>query len=194
MIMSFETPYPADPGNRAPTRDVAARNEGPERQAWFAIQVKSRCETAAYQELSGRGLEAFLPLQYVRRRWSDRTKILNLPAFPGYLFCRFDLSNRFRVLSTPGVAHIVGAGSTPIPISEAEIRAVRTMVGGELPVVPWPYLRLGQRVRLDRGPLAGLVGIITKAADGGDRVVVSVDLLQRSVAAEIDRDWIGGEQ
>jgi transcription antitermination factor NusG len=192
--MSIDTPYRADPGSDAPTRDVAARTEELEELPWFAIRVKSRCEVTAYEELSARGLEAFLPLQRVRRRWSDRTKILDLPVFPGYLFCRFELSNRFRVLNTPGVAQIVGAGNTPIPISETEIRSVRTMLAVEIPLVPWPYLRAGQQVHIHRGPLAGLEGIIARAPDGGSRVVVSVDLLQRSVAAEIDRDWIGGVQ
>jgi transcription antitermination factor NusG len=191
MLMSIDTLYRADPGSDVTTRDLAARTEGLEGLPWFAIRVRSRCEATAYKELSARGLETFLPLQPVRRRWSDRIMMLDLPVFPGYLFCRFELSNRFRVLNTPGVAQIVGAGNTPIPISETEIRSVRTMLAVKIPLVPWPYLRVGQPVHIRRGPLAGIEGIIARAPDGGTRVVVSVDLLKRSVAAEIDRDWIG---
>lgn len=162
--------------------------------AWFGIHVKSRCEALAHHELSLRGLEAFLPLQRVKRRWSDRVKTIDVPLFPGYLFCRFDLSGRVRVLNAPGVAHIVGAGFNPIPISETEIRSIQTMVASKAILVPWPYLQLGQRVRIDYGPLAGVEGVVIRAEDGRSRVVVSVTLLQRSIATEIDRDWIGRVQ
>jgi transcription antitermination factor NusG len=161
-----------------------------ERQAWFAIHVRSKCESRAYSELSARGFEAFLPLRQVKRRWSDRDKTMDDPVFPGYLFCRFGLSNRFRVLNVPGVARIVGAGLTPIAIPDDEIRSVERLVESRMMLHPWPYLKSGQRVRIDRGPLEGLEGMVIRAADGSPRVVVSVALLQRSVAAEIDRDWI----
>lgn len=165
------------------------KSEG-ESTSWFGIHVRSQCEVQAYDELRYRGFETFLPQHQVKRRWSDRVKILDLPLFPGYLFCRFGLSDRVRVLGTRGVARIVGAGSKPIPISELEIQHVQTLVGSKTPLVPWPYLKAGHRVRIDSGPLAGVEGIVIRAADGRHRVVVSVDLLQRAVATEIDRDCI----
>ena len=111
---------------------------------WFAIQVRSRSETRTHQELGLRGFESFLPVRQVRHRWSDRYKTIEEPLFPGYLFCRFDLSNRFRVLNTTGVAQIIGAGSTPIPVDESEIRSLRALVASETSLIPWPCLRTGQ--------------------------------------------------
>jgi transcriptional antiterminator NusG len=161
---------------------------------WFGIHVKSRCEAQVHDELCLRGLAVFLPLQRVKRRWSDRIKTLDFPVFPGYLFCRFKLSESGRILCMRGVTRILGAGSNPIPISEAEIRSIQTLVASKAALFPWPYLHAGHRVRIDRGPLAGVEGIVVRAEDGRSRVVVSLDLLQRAVAAEIDRDSIGQVQ
>jgi transcription antitermination factor NusG len=111
--------------------------------------------------------------------------------FSGYLFCKFAPLDRLRVLNAAGVAQIVGIGNTPVPISEAEIRSVQTLVTSKVACAPWPYLQTGQRVSIDGGPLAGIEGVIVKAEDGKPRVVVSVPMLLRSVAAEIERDWIG---
>ncbi len=161
---------------------------------WFGIRVKSRCEVRAHEDLCLRGFEAFLPLCSVRRRWSDRVKTLQVPMFRGYLFCRFALPDRVRVLNAAGVAQIVGCGNNPAPISETEIRSVQTLVSSNVACTPWPYLQAGQRVSIDNGPLAGVEGVILRAEDGKSRVVVSVAMLLRSVAAEIERDWIGRVQ
>lgn len=114
--------------------------------------------------------------------------------FRGYLFCRFALLDRIRVLNAAGVAQIVGCGNSPVPISEMEIRSVQTLVTSKVACTPWPYLQAGQRVSIDNGPLAGVEGVILRAEDGKPRVVVSVSMLLRSVAAEIERDWIGRVQ
>jgi transcription antitermination factor NusG len=114
--------------------------------------------------------------------------------FRGYLFCRFALPDRVRVLNAAGVAQIVGCGNNPAPISETEIRSVQTLVSSNVACTPWPYLQAGQRVSIDNGPLAGVEGVILRAEDGKSRVVVSVAMLLRSVAAEIERDWIGRVQ
>lgn len=157
---------------------------------WFAVRVKPRSEFRACNELSLRGFEPFVPSRPVKRRWSDRVKVQEEPLFSGYLFCRFHPLERVRVLETPTVIQIVGNGSTPVPLEEAEVHAIQAMVASRVPILPWPYLKAGQRVRIDAGPLAGVEGVIVRA-EGGPRVVVSVTLLQRSVAAEIDREWIG---
>ena len=127
----------------------------------------------------------------VKRRWSDRTKIMDQPLFPGYLFGRFHLDDRVRVLQAPGVKQILGIGNTPAPISAAELDNLRKLVSANPVMVPWPYLQTGQRIRIDRGPLAGVKGFVVRAEEESLRIVVSVDLLQRSVATEIDRDCIG---
>jgi transcription antitermination factor NusG len=182
-------PFAGQPG---PGGNVCEFPATPEVLAWYGIHVKSRCESRVHQELSDRGFETFLPMHREKRRWSDRTKTIDVPLFPGYLFCKFELTHRFRILNAPGVARILGAGSTPIPISEAEIRSVEALVASRTALVPWPFLQIGQRVRIAYGPLAGVEGIVARAEDGRSRVVVSVTMLQRAVAAEIDREWIGG--
>jgi transcription antitermination factor NusG len=161
---------------------------------WFAIRTAPRWESLASSELNQRGLETYLPVCRVKRRWSDRTKIIDQPLFPGYLFGRFHLNDRVRILQLPGVKQILGIGSAPAPISEAELANLRALVAANPVMVPWPYLRAGQRVQICRGPLAGVKGFVVRAEEGSLRIVVSVDLLQRSVATEIDRDCIGAAE
>jgi transcription antitermination factor NusG len=158
---------------------------------WYAIRTTARWEVLASDELSRRGIETYLPLCRVKHRWSDRVKIVEQPLFSGYLFGRFPLADRIRVLEAPGVRQIVGIGGAPAPIAAAEIDNLRTLVAANPLLVPWPYLHAGQKVRIVRGPLAGVEGFVVRAEKSALRVVVSVDLLQRSVAAEIDRDCIG---
>jgi transcription antitermination factor NusG len=143
----------------------------------------------AASTLHGKGYEKFLPLYRSRRQWSDRVKEVELPLFPGYLFCRFDLRHTLMpILTTPGVINIVGAGKTPLPVADEEIESIRAILRAGLAVEPWPRLAVGSKVYIERGPLAGIEGIIMNL-DKGHRLVVSVSLLQRSVAVEIDRAW-----
>jgi transcription antitermination factor NusG len=156
---------------------------------WYAIRIHSRLGSVAAATLRGKGYEEFLPLYRSRRRWSDRTKELELALFPGYLFCRFDVSDRLMpILTTPGVIGIVGAGKTPIPVDDEEIEAIRVVLRSGLAAQPWPFLPVGSKVYIEGGPLAGVEGIITNTRKVY-RLVVSVNLLQRSVAVEIDREW-----
>lgn len=152
---------------------------------WFALQVRTRHEIGVAKFLSGRGYNPFLPLYQNRRRWSDRVKVVEEPLFPGYLFCRFDLNNRLPILTTPGVIQVVGFNRIPFPVDEAEIGAIRNLVASGFPSKPWPYLQVGNRVQIDSGPLGGLEGLLVELR-GSHRLVVSVTLLQRSVAVEID--------
>lgn len=156
---------------------------------WFALNTKSRYEDFVARQLFGKGYEVFLPVYKARRKWSDRVKQIELPLFPGYLFCRFDPQNRFPILTTPGVIQIVGLGKTPIPVDESEISAIRTAVSSELTREPWPYLQIGQKVRVQCGPLSGVEGILVYIK-GARRLVLSVTLLQRSVALEVDGAWV----
>ena len=127
-----------------------------------------------------------MPLYQTRRRWSDRLKLTELPLFPGYIFCRLDPRFRLPLLTIPGVLQFVGAGKIPTPIEDAEIAAIQMAVRSGLLTEPWPFLERGQRVRLDEGPLAGLEGILAGTAERL-RIIVSVTLLQRSVAVAIER-------
>jgi transcription antitermination factor NusG len=139
--------------------------------------------------LLGKGYEGFLPLYRCKRRWSDRVKEIELPLFSGYLFCRLDINKRLPVLVTPGVIQIVGIAKTPVPVDESEMSAIFSIVLAGVNAEPYPYLQIGQRVRVDCGILAGVEGILVGLKKPA-RIVVSVELLHRSVAVEIDESWV----
>src|SRR5437879_5370408 len=137
---------------------------------------------------AARATISFCPFT-ARRRWADRIKEIELPLFPGYLFCRFDQKNRFPIVVTPGVLQVVGVGKIPVPVADVEIAALQTAVQSGLPRQPWPFLQIGQRVRVEYGSLCGLEGILL-TFKGRHRLVLSVTLLQRSVAVEVDVAWV----
>jgi len=153
--------------------------------------VRTGREKTATLLLENAGYECFLPVSKYTRRWSDRMKEIEVPLFPGYLFCRMDPYNRLPVLMTPGVIQIVGAGKTLIPVGEGEIAAIQRVVKNGLSTMPWPYLQVGNVARIEEGPLRGMTGIIVRIKSGM-KLVLSVSLLQRSVAVEVDRSWLGG--
>ena len=157
--------------------------------SWYALQVRSRRENYVASQIVGQGFECLLPTYKCVRNWSDRRREIEQPLFPGYLFCRFDFQQRRPLILTPGVLQIVGIGRTPVPISDDEIRALEMAVNSDAPKQPWPYLEVGQRVRVNYGTLAGLEGILVNLK-GNHRVVLSVTLLQRSVAMEVDEAWL----
>lgn len=156
---------------------------------WFAVQTRTRYENYAAKQLNGRGYEVFLPFYQCKRRWSDRMQEFEVPLFPGYLFCRFNLLDRLPILTTPGVIQIVGIGKTPIPVDEEEVIALQTAVRTGVPRHPWPFLKVGEKVRVEAGPLCGLEGVLLNFK-GRYRLVLSVSLLQRSVAVEVDSAWV----
>ena len=158
-------------------------------ERWFALQVWTRKESAVASELQAKGFECFLPMFTSIRQWSDRVKQVELPLFPGYLFCRFELNNRRSLVVTPGVLQIVGVGKSPAPLDDAEISALQLAAASEFPRQPWPYLSAGTRVRVVHGNLSGIEGILINFK-GNHRVVLSVSLLQRSVALEVDLSWV----
>jgi transcriptional antiterminator NusG len=160
---------------------------------WYAIQAKSSREKTASLLLGNAGYECLVPTSKYMRRWSDRMKEVEVPLFPGYFFCRMNPHNRLPVLMTPGVIQIVGVGKTPIPVEEEEIAAIQRVGKSGLPTMPWPYLEVGHVVRIEEGPLRGLTGIVLKIKSGV-KLVLSVSLLQRSMAVEIERGWIGEVQ
>jgi transcription antitermination factor NusG len=167
----------------------SAGSESSSRLAWYALQVRSRKENYVASQIQGRGFELLLPTYKSIRQWSDRKKELEQPLFPGYLFCRFDFQDRRPLVTIPGVLQIVGNGRVAIPVSDDEISALRLAVSSEMPKQPWPYLEVGQRVRVNYGTLTGLEGILVNVK-GNHRVVLSVTLLQRSVAMEVDTAWL----
>jgi len=156
---------------------------------WYAVRVRSNFEWTAANILRNKGFELFLPSYRSRRFWSDRVKVIERPLFPGYLFCRFDPRNWLPVVKTPGVVQIVGAGNSFTPVDEGELESVRRLLASGIPPMAHVFLKIGQKVRIERGPLSGVEGILI-ADKGGFRLVVSISLLQRSVAAEVDAEWV----
>ena len=156
---------------------------------WYALRIKPRCEKYVDEHLRNKGYETFLPTYTAKKKWTDRTKLTTIPLFPGYTFCRFNLQSRLPILITPGVQFIVGAGKAPLPVEEQEIDALRRVVISDLPILPWPYLKVGQTVLVETGPLQGLSGVIVRIKNI-DRLIVSISLLMRSVAVEISRESV----
>jgi len=155
------------------------------RAAWCALQTRHQHERTVATILCSKGFEVFLPAYRAVHRWKDRNKELTLPLFPGYLFFVDEIDRRAHVLSTPGIRGIVRAGGAPAAIPDHEIAGIRRMVESPFRVEPHPFLSDGDLVRIKAGPLAGLEGIVSRRKDGF-RLVVSVSMLGRSAAVEID--------
>jgi len=160
-----------------------------ESKQWFAIHVWAAREPISAAHLRARGYEVFLPMYRERRRWVDRVKIVDKALFPGYLFCRSVGSVLGKVVTAPGVIHIVGDGYRPTAISTHEIEALQRVVAQGVPLEPADYLRVGQRVRIEFGPLQGTEGVIQRVKHR-DRLILSVTALQRSVAVEVAAGWL----
>ena len=155
---------------------------------WYAVMVRPNWERVVGRSLRGKGYGEFVPLYRSRMRVAGTWRDVELPLFEGYVFCQLDIRHRLPVLQTPGVLQIVGFGGTPAAIGEREIDSVRRIVASESPFRPFPFYRVGQEVRVVRGPLAGVEGLVIDSKKPS--FVVSVTLLQRSVAVELDVDWV----
>ena len=152
---------------------------------WYAAYTCANHEKAVTRQLQQRSVECFLPLYESVRRWKDRRVRLQLPLFPGYVFVRLSLRDRLQALQIPGVARLVGFDGQPTPVPDEDIEAIRACLAGSHPVQPRRYLQRGERVRVLSGPLAGLSGVIVREKKT-TRLVVSLDLLMRSVSVEFD--------
>ena len=157
---------------------------------WYALQVRTRWEGSTASILVGKGYETFLPTYEKLERRRGKPKEITAPLFPGYVFCRFDALKRLPILVTPGVIAVVGRGRIPAPVEDSEVAAIQKAVSAGLRVEPWPYLEVGLLMRIEGGgALAGMEGILI-AFKGTRRIVLSVSLLRRSVALEIDRSEV----
>ena len=156
---------------------------------WYALYVRSRHEKVVESGLRGKGYAAFLPFYRTKRRRIDRIAAIDVPLFPGYVFCRFDSNNRLPILTTPGLVRIVGPGNRPEPVDDHEIASIRTIALSGRPVQPWPFLRTGQRIRLEAGPLMGAEGIFLRVKNEY-HLVVSITLLQRAVSVVVEKDAV----
>lgn len=152
---------------------------------WYAVYTSANHEKRVASQIGQKSLEHFLPLYRSVRRWKDRRVDLQLPLFPGYLFVRIALRDRLAVLLTPGVSKLVGFNGSPTPLNDEEISTLRTSLSSGVRAEPCPYVAPGHRVRIQAGPLFGLEGVVQRRK-GRLQVVVSLDLLQRSVAIDLD--------
>jgi transcription termination/antitermination protein NusG len=154
-------------------------------ECWYAAYTRANHEKRVANELIAREVEHFLPVYRSVRRWRDRRVELELPLFPGYVFVRLALRDRLRVLQIPSVARLVGFGGSPAALPDAEMKILRAGLSQRLRAEPHPFLTVGRRVRITGGPFAGLEGIL-KRKKTNLRVVVSLELIQRSVAVDVD--------
>src|SRR5215467_8290799 len=156
---------------------------------WCAIYTKHQHEKTACDLLTGKGFEVFLPLYQAKRQWKDRTKIVSLPVFPCYLFLRINLGRRLEILQTPGVFWLVESAGRTCEVPNSEIEAVRRITQSSATVEPHPCLKCGDHVRIRQGALAGIEGVLTRVRNRY-RVVVSVNLLQKAIAVEVDLSMV----
>jgi len=154
-------------------------------QQWYAVNTRSRHEKSVSRLLEGKSVEVFLPVYESVHRWNDRNAVVSQPIFPGYVFARICLADRMQVLSVPGVVNFVGPLGRPASIPEEELTAVRLCLDRQVKMEPHPFLVLGRRVRIRQGLLADMEGVLVRKK-GLFRLVLSVNLIARSVAVEVD--------
>jgi transcription antitermination factor NusG len=152
---------------------------------WYAVHTRSRHEKTVAAQLVHKSVEHFLPLYETVRKWKNGRFKVQLPLFPGYLFVHIPLGERLQVLQVPGVVQLVSSSGLPLPLPETEIETIRDALTKGLEAHPHPYLKVGSRVRIISGPLEGLHGILLRKK-GKLRLVVSVDLIMRSISIDVD--------
>jgi len=155
------------------------------RAPWCAVYTRHQHEKSVSEMLQAKGFDVFLPLYDSTRRWKDRKKVISLPLFPCYVFLRGGVERRLQVLTTPGIHMMLTRGERIATIPEEEIQAIRRSVEGRLRIEPHPFLRCGERVRVIRGSLEGVEGVLTRKKNLY-RLILSVEMLAQSVAVEID--------
>ena len=156
---------------------------------WYALYTRSRHEKTVGDLLRRKQIETFLPLYETVRRWKNGDHRVELPLFPGYAFVHIALRNRLPVLKVPGVVRMVGFDGGPTPLEDAEVESLRQALSAGVKAVPHPYLTVGRRVRITGGALAGREGILLRTK-GEERVVLSLDLIQRSVLVNVAAVWL----
>lgn len=152
---------------------------------WFAIRTRSRCEKVVHAQLTGRGIEPFLPLHRRYSQWKDRKKLVEWPLFPGYCFAKFTREQQRIVLQTPGVIQVIGSATVAEPIPEEEILSLQRVVQHSTEYESWPYqLEEGTMVTVVRGPLQGMRGRFVRHGGAG-RLILNVHLIQQAAAVTI---------
>jgi len=162
-----------------------ARSDALQPRWWYAVYTRPRHEKSVSRQLEGRSLESFLPVREAVHRWNDRKALVAQPLFPSYVFVRIRQSDRAQVVKVPGVVAFVGVRGSAIPIPDDEIARVRHCFTRQIRMERYPYLATGRRVRIKRGPLSDMEGILVRRK-GQFRLVLSITSIMRSVAVEVD--------
>jgi len=162
-----------------------AEEAAPSEMLWYAGYTASRHEKRVAEHFVQRGVEHFLPLYETIHRWNNGRHRVQLPLFPGYIFVRIALRDRMRVIEVPGFARLVGFNSLPCPLPEADINKMKDALNNGVLAEPYPYLTVGTRVEIRNGPMQGMTGILLRRQNKC-RVVISVDLIMRSMAVEVE--------
>ncbi|MHB8217450.1 MAG: transcription termination/antitermination protein NusG [Candidatus Sulfotelmatobacter sp.] len=168
---------------------TAASGSGAAEENWYALYTCPRHEKRVAQQIEQHRIACFLPIYRSVRRWKDRRKELELALFPGYVFVRIALPDRLRVLQLAGAVRFVSFNGHPVPLPNGEMESLMSGLSSGVRAEPHPYLQVGRRVRVRSGPLAGAQGILIRRKDRF-RVVLSLDLIMRSVAVEVDESDI----
>lgn len=158
---------------------------------WYAAYTRAHHEQRVAERLAERGVQNYLPQYEAVRKWKDRKVRLQLPLFPGYVFVQLALRDRLQVLQVPGVAWLVSFAGRPVAVPEEEIAKVRGILSKGFRVEPYPYLKAGRRVRVSSGPFAGLEGIVVRR-NNGSRLVISMEVVRRAIAVEIEETCLEG--
>ncbi len=169
-------------------RPHAGASESPAPNQWYALHVRSRHEKVVAAQLEAKQQTVFLPLYQSRNQWRDRWKTVELPLFPGYVFCQIPPGRCSQVIATSGIIDVVRVGGKPAPVPPHEIEAVKLIAESRLAVEPYPSLAIGEAVMIRKGPLAGITGSLMEVRNNL-RLVVSVEILCRSVLVHIERSW-----
>jgi transcription antitermination factor NusG len=155
--------------------------------AWYVLKIRTGGELSAVTALTHRGYSPYCPMQKERRHYSDRMKIVDAAAFPGYVFCQFDSQKKLPIISCPGVEYIVGFADGPAPVPDEELVNIRRMIDAGASAVRG--MEQGQRVRVTHGPLEGVEGVLVRDATS-NRLVVSIELLNQAASLHINEDEV----
>lgn len=188
MPERIEIQYPDGDSLPGKGADGAFMSSGLADVRWYALHVRSHCEKSVASSLHEYGQEVFLPLYQASKHDFSSSSSMQVPLFPGYIFCRIDWQKGLKLYLIPGIISVVGMGKKPLPIDDSEIESIRRIENSRAESKPCAFGKPGAHVRIVKGPLVGIEGTVQRP--GANEIVVSISLLQRSVAVRIDQDWL----
>lgn len=188
----MEGPPPLKAPKNADVQNIEKLCPEGDRRSWYVIHTCSRHEVKVESALLRKNIEIFLPRITVPSRRRDRKRLINVPLFPGYLFVHteLDIQTYYQIIKARGAVRLLGHNGTPFPIPEEKINSIKTIVASDCQYYPWRYLDTGIQVRVVEGPLTGAIGVILKKKEKKRRLVVAVELFQRSVAVELEDEAV----